>query len=271
MMKRVRDNYGFTVGELLIAVAIVAVLVAIALPLFTSSLASAKESVDAASCRSARASATTVCLIDHNGNFDKKSPEEWVQIALDDGIPKRSQVDSSQTLNCKIEDSGTRITFFYGKGSGSGGTTPDAPGGDPDPVPDPDPPSGEEGGSSVTVERDGEKHIITANPWGEVVGTVAQGSVYSDEKGVYVFANQTYVESGSKPPLSQMWDCVRLSDSPTLFTNSDIVDQKWVTTPKMGDIFLSNGSYYVFTQNVGPWDVYPGNRIPIDSKFVKTT
>mgnify|MGYP006934398748 CR=1 FL=1 len=74
-------------------VAIVSVLVDLTPRLFTSSLEESKKAVDLANCRSARAAATTVCLIDHNGEFSKKSTEEWVQVALNDGIPEHGQVD----------------------------------------------------------------------------------------------------------------------------------------------------------------------------------
>ena len=51
---RKQDNSGFTIAELLIVVAIVGVLVAIAIPVFTSSLESAKEGTCLANRRSAK-------------------------------------------------------------------------------------------------------------------------------------------------------------------------------------------------------------------------
>lgn len=50
-----KNNRGFTLAELLIVVAIIAVLVAIAIPVFTSQLEKAREGVDAANIRSAYA------------------------------------------------------------------------------------------------------------------------------------------------------------------------------------------------------------------------
>ena len=49
------NNKGFTLAELLIVVAIIAVLVAIAIPIFTTQLEKARESTDAANIRSAYA------------------------------------------------------------------------------------------------------------------------------------------------------------------------------------------------------------------------
>jgi prepilin-type N-terminal cleavage/methylation domain-containing protein len=53
-MKR-KQNKGFTLAELLIVVAIIAVLVAISIPIFTSQLEKSREAVDLANLRSAYA------------------------------------------------------------------------------------------------------------------------------------------------------------------------------------------------------------------------
>ena len=53
MIQKMREEKdGFTLAELLVVVAIVAVLVAIAIPVFTSSLAKAQAETDVANCRS---------------------------------------------------------------------------------------------------------------------------------------------------------------------------------------------------------------------------
>jgi len=54
-MKKMNNKKGFTLAELLIVVAIIAVLVAIAIPVFTAQLEKARESTDAANIRSAYA------------------------------------------------------------------------------------------------------------------------------------------------------------------------------------------------------------------------
>ena len=56
------NNKGFTLAELLIVVAIIAVLVAIAIPIFTTQLEKAREATDLANVRSAYAEAVTSAL-----------------------------------------------------------------------------------------------------------------------------------------------------------------------------------------------------------------
>ena len=59
-----RNNKGFTLAELLIVVAIIAVLVAISIPIFTSQLEKSRESTDIANMRAAKAAAVTAYLTD---------------------------------------------------------------------------------------------------------------------------------------------------------------------------------------------------------------
>lgn len=61
-MKKMNNKRGFTLAELLIVVAIIAVLVAISIPIFTSQLEKSREATDLANLRSAYAAATTKYL-----------------------------------------------------------------------------------------------------------------------------------------------------------------------------------------------------------------
>ena len=65
MFKKLNKK-GFTLAELLVVVAIIGVLVAISIPIFTSQLEKAKEATDAANIRAAYAEVSTEALTDGN-------------------------------------------------------------------------------------------------------------------------------------------------------------------------------------------------------------
>ncbi len=65
------NKKGFTLAELLIVVAIIAVLVAISIPVFTSQLEKARESTDAANIRSAYAEVVVKAIDDNATSFTK--------------------------------------------------------------------------------------------------------------------------------------------------------------------------------------------------------
>lgn len=63
-MKKLMNKKGFTLMEMLIVVAIIVILVAIAIPTFSSSLDDAKEAADDANMRGAKGIAVTMQLAD---------------------------------------------------------------------------------------------------------------------------------------------------------------------------------------------------------------
>lgn len=63
-MRKLRKNEGFTLAELLIVVAIIAVLVAVSIPIFTRQLEKSRESTDKANIRAAKAAVVTAMLDD---------------------------------------------------------------------------------------------------------------------------------------------------------------------------------------------------------------
>ena len=62
-MRKMTGKKGFTLAELLIVVAIIAVLVAIAIPIFTTQLEKSREATDAANIRSAYAAVQAAALL----------------------------------------------------------------------------------------------------------------------------------------------------------------------------------------------------------------
>lgn len=73
MLKKLRNKKGFTLAELLIVVAIIGVLVAISIPIFTSQLEKAREATDLANIRSAYAEASAELLTDDKTSVTKET------------------------------------------------------------------------------------------------------------------------------------------------------------------------------------------------------
>ncbi|MCR5304712.1 MAG: prepilin-type N-terminal cleavage/methylation domain-containing protein [Lachnospiraceae bacterium] len=65
MMKKMHDKKGFTLAELLVVVAIIAILVAVSIPIFTAQLAKSRKATNLANIRSAKAAAVSAMLADN--------------------------------------------------------------------------------------------------------------------------------------------------------------------------------------------------------------
>ena len=139
-----RNMRGFTLAELLIVVAIIAVLVAIAIPVFTKQLERSRESADFANMRSAYAEVLAAGIIDDSGSPLKKADgtfqaeislkqkqEDWqtdnVRNMRIGGVPYEEWNSKTPAVG------GTATVTFYpdiekviidwgGSGSGSGGS-----------------------------------------------------------------------------------------------------------------------------------------------------
>ena len=70
-MQKKNNKKGFTLAELLIVVAIIAVLVAIAIPIFTTQLERSREATDLANIRSAYAEVMAAGLTEDTANMSK--------------------------------------------------------------------------------------------------------------------------------------------------------------------------------------------------------
>ena len=83
MFKKLRKNEkGFTLAELLIVVAIIGVLVAISIPIFTAQLEKAREATDAANLRAAYAEVSADAIL-NDGTTTKKVPVDQKQTKAD--------------------------------------------------------------------------------------------------------------------------------------------------------------------------------------------
>lgn len=114
------NKKGFTLAELLVVVGIIAVLIAIAIPVFTSQLEKSKEAVDAANIRSAYAEVMADALtgsVDTTGKYDvtiKQGTAGWEtgsEFAKKDTWPEN--LSGAETLSVAT---GSKVTFTYNNG-----------------------------------------------------------------------------------------------------------------------------------------------------------
>lgn len=77
MLQKKNNKKGFTLAELLIVVAIIGVLVAISIPVFTSQLEKAREATDAANIRAAYAEVMTAALTEDTTTSNDESAVQY--------------------------------------------------------------------------------------------------------------------------------------------------------------------------------------------------
>lgn len=113
--KKVKDKKGFTLMEMLIVVAIIVILVAISIPVYSNQMENAKKAVDAANLRAAKSVATSQYLIEgklpdntcyydiENGELVKDRPTAAYGQSKDNkGKVIKITVDTTnETVNCE--------------------------------------------------------------------------------------------------------------------------------------------------------------------------
>ncbi len=112
-----RNKKGFTLAELLIVVAIIAVLVAIAIPIFINQLEKSREATDAANIRAAYAEVMVHGLEDPDNDFSKtvaskQTMSDWQNSSIEDigGLAV-----GNSTSQIKAQTSGAEWTITYSK------------------------------------------------------------------------------------------------------------------------------------------------------------
>ena len=113
MFKKLRKNEkGFTLAELLIVVAIIGVLVAISIPIFTGQLEKAREATDAANIRAAYAAVSTDVLLDSQGD-DTANGVKYTSGVYTAEVESTQKEDNWQTLgttnNTYMEIGGQKV------------------------------------------------------------------------------------------------------------------------------------------------------------------
>lgn len=250
---------GFTLIEMLIVVAVIAALVAIAIPVFNDMLDQTRQATDKANCRSAESLAIADCYANQGGNLGARSEAEWVAFVEASGIPASSQADASNTLRCTVETDS--ISFSYGAG---GGTTPSADG-------------------SVTVtDSTGQAHRVeVSTDWaslrqnGQYGINLTQGLVLSDNTGTYVLGwggyasgdvrNKTLADVQTSQPdlLFRITSSTKIwvaADKVTLSNNQGTV---WPSAPSGGDLCYLSGSYYLAPSTLSVYTFPPSGWVSI--------
>lgn len=101
------NKKGFTLAELLIVVAIIAVLVAIAIPIFTTQLEKSREATDAANIRSAYAEVVAAAITDPDTGVSatvvlKQTKDDWQNTSIEE-IAGLSTDDITVTKGGSVE------------------------------------------------------------------------------------------------------------------------------------------------------------------------
>lgn len=202
-----RPRKGFTLAELLIVVAIIAVLVAIAIPIFTSQLEKSRESVDLSNVRAAYAEVMSAAMTEDgtaqyggavikqaDGTFQatvsplKQQQDDW---AVSEGGLEIGGVPYAD-WNAQEPKAHGSCTVRYDPGSGKvtidWGGTGGSPGGDPDPA-DPTPTAAEQAAAA---------NQATISTITEKVNKIVQGAANNTQIIVRVDASgQTTITSGN--------------------------------------------------------------------------
>jgi len=124
------NRKGFTLAELLIVVAIIAVLVAVAIPVFTSQLEKSREATDVANLRSAYAEAMASFLEDGSEatsrNYKVQQKDSgWTKEDIADALPDELTAAANSlkgltggSFNVKVTSNGSGgVTVSLGSGS----------------------------------------------------------------------------------------------------------------------------------------------------------
>ena len=98
-----KNNKGFTLAELLIVVAIIAVLVAIAIPVFTTQLEKSREATDMANVRSAYANIVSQYLLNADTGYSMTVTAQQTQASW--------QNSDNGHLMIQVDGSESRIDF----------------------------------------------------------------------------------------------------------------------------------------------------------------
>ena len=127
-----RENKGFTLMEMLIVVAIIAILIAIAIPVFTGQLEKAREATDAANIRAGYAEVMMAALDSNSTNAQKvvtlqQTQTDWQDKTIFSNLVSLFSVsgvtDSTEVLKAVGADKSATVSWAPGTGTAPGHAT----------------------------------------------------------------------------------------------------------------------------------------------------
>lgn len=308
MKKKIKNNTGFTLAELLIVVAIIAVLVAIAIPIFTTQLEKSREATDLANVRSAYAEVMMAAITgdasatytgDSNQKIYKSDSGTYSVIVQ----PLKQKKDNWQmptpiTIGgvssnagdtywrgvpgaggyCEITyhpaagSTGEYVSFYWTGGSDSGNSGNN---GNSDPTPTVTP--GANSGNSSDDWYNSFKTSTTPYPTGEFEGKLGQIYSYKDELYVCI-SRETYKANGSPSAEENgwyQWNFIKISKATTVLSSKDLKPKnEWrpneleLQDLKRGDIYFDGSSYYIIKTNASHQDA-PDSATGTSGNWIK--
>ena len=294
MKRKCSEQSGFTLAELLIVVAIVAVLVAIAIPVFTAQLAKANAATDEANIRSGYGYAQSLAvssdvvvgdvfvLLDA-GTVEKQSAEGALSAKAyttrgesknTTGAAEAGTVEiAGQEVSWNVGQTVT-YTVIEGKkviilaGGEGGGDNPGGEGGADKPSTN--------GVVTIKDSQGNEYEIKPTGDWaalqeqyGSAGAPAGSGKVYSDETGTYVFGWNGQVQGNtsttSLADLAAAGQTIRIDSSTRLWTKSDraYAGGPWPDNqgPRKGDLVFWDNSYYLAFEDRNAWTLPPSGYV----------
>ena len=279
-----RDKRGFTLAELLVVVAIIAVLVAIAIPIFTSQLEKSREATDAANIRSQYAQVMTDAITEGGnvngksayGEIDLKQKEDnWQDETLGDNLESLFSghivgefPKANGTAWVEYDASDSKVILHYeGEGSGNGGSS-----------------SGGNTGGTSGGDTSGSSTSFTCPDFtiDNVVPliiekkdfSVSKGTVYSYQGNFYVCiadynASKDWSDFSSITPNGNKWPYIQLVNNPKVITDADTDNNNGYSDPyfdgvNLGTVYKSsNNDLYIMTVDnpKGSWVNPPGKNM----------